>query len=354
MSRFDFLAPKRAGIDLGTANILVYVRGEGIVVNEPSVVARHNRDNAIVAVGTEARAMQGRTPGSISVIRPMRDGVIADYLTTEAMLRYFIGHIAGRFNLVRPEVMVTVQAGVTSVEQRAVRDASEQAGARKPAHLIPEPLAAAIGAQIPIGNPRGNMIVNIGGGRTEAAVISLYGIVVSESVRMAGDRIDEAVMAYVRRRHNLIIGEKTAEEIKIAIGSALPIDENLSTQVRGRDQLSGLPKTITLNSIEVSQSIQDCLGTIVQAVRQVLEKTPPELAADVIDRGIVLTGGGALLRHMDELLTQETGVPCYVADNPLECVAIGAGIALDHLDVIQRSLPTEEENLVGLFPQPER
>ena len=354
MALFDFLAPKRAGIDLGTANILVYVRGEGIVVNEPSVVARHNRDNAIVAVGTEARAMQGRTPGSISVIRPMRDGVIADYLTTEAMLRYFIGQIAGRFNLVRPEVMVTVPAGVTSVEQRAVRDASEQAGARKPAHLIPEPLAAAIGAQVPIGNPRGNMIVNIGGGRTEAAVISLYGIVVSESVRMAGDRIDEAVMAYVRRRHNLIIGEKTAEEIKIAIGSAIPIDEGLSTQVRGRDQLSGLPKTITLNSIEVSQSIQDCLGTIVQAVRQVLEKTPPELAADVIDRGIVLTGGGALLRHMDELLTQETGVPCYVADNPLECVAIGAGIALDHLDVIRRSLPTEEENLVGLFPQPER
>ena len=354
MARFEFLSPKRAGIDLGTANILVYVRGEGIVVNEPSVVARHNRDNAIVAVGTEARAMQGRTPGSISVIRPMRDGVIADYLTTEAMLRYFIGQIAGRFNLIRPEVMVTVPAGVTSVEQRAVRDACEQAGARKPAHLIPEPLAAAIGAQVPIGNARGNMIVNIGGGRTEAAVISLYGIVVSESVRMAGDRIDEAVMAYVRRRHNLIIGEKTAEEIKIAIGSALPIDEGLSTQVRGRDQLSGLPKTITLNSTEVSQSIQDCLGTIVQAVRQVLEKTPPELAADVIDRGIVLTGGGALLRHMDELLTQETGVPCYVADNPLECVAIGAGIALDHLDDIQRSLPTEEENLVGLFPQPER
>jgi rod shape-determining protein MreB len=248
--------------------------------------------------------------------------------------------------------MVTVPAGVTSVEQRAVRDAAEQAGARKPAHLVPEPLAAAIGAQVPIGNARGNMIVNIGGGRTEAAVISLFGIVVSESVRRAGDRIDEAVMAYVRRRHNLIIGEKTAEEIKIAIGSALPIDEGLGTQVRGRDQLSGLPKTITLNSIEVSQSIQDCLGVIVTTVRTVLEKTPPELAADVIDRGIVLTGGGALLRHMDELLTQETGVPCYVADNPLECVAIGAGIALDHLDVIKRSLPTEEENLVGMFPQP--
>ncbi len=350
----EFLSPKKAGIDLGTANILVYVKGQGIVVNEPSVVARHNRDNAIVAVGEEARAMQGRTPGSISVIRPMRDGVIADYLTTEAMLRYFISLITGRFNLIRPEVMVTVPAGVTSVEQRAVRDAAEQAGARKPAHLVPEPLAAAIGARIPIGTARGNMIVNVGGGRTEAAVISLYGIVVSESVRMAGDRIDEAVMAYVRRRHNLIIGEKTAEEIKIAIGSALPIDEGLGTQVRGRDQLSGLPKTITLNSVEISQSIQDCLGTIVQAVRAVLEKTPPELASDVIDRGIVLTGGGALLRHLDELLTQETGVPCYVADNPLECVAIGAGIALDHLEVIKRSLPTEEENLVGLFPTPER
>jgi rod shape-determining protein MreB len=270
------------------------------------------------------------------------------------MLRYFIGLITGRFNLIRPEVMVTVPAGVTSVEQRAVRDAAEQAGARKPAHLIPEPLAAAIGARIPIGMARGNMVVNIGGGRTEAAVISLYGIVVSESVRMAGDRIDEAIMAHVRRRHNLIIGEKTAEDIKIAIGSAIPVDEGLATQVRGRDQLSGLPKTITLNSLEVAQAIQDCLGTIVQTVRAVLEKTPPELAADVIDRGIVLTGGGALLRHMDELLTQETGVPVYVADAPLECVAIGAGIALDHLEVIKRSLPTEEENLVGLFPQPER
>ena len=351
---FEFMASKKAGIDLGTANILVYVKGQGIVVNEPSVVARHNRDNAIVAVGNEARAMQGRTPGSISVIRPMRDGVIADYLTTEAMLRYFIGVITGRFNIIRPEVMVTVPAGVTSVEQRAVRDAAEQAGARKPAHLVPEPLAAAIGARIPIGTARGNMVVNIGGGRTEAAVISLYGIVVSESVRMAGDRIDEAIVAYARRRHNLIIGERTAEEIKIAIGSAIAIDEGLSTQVRGRDQLSGLPKTITLSSVEIAQAIQDCMGTIVQTVRAVLEKTPPELASDVIDRGIVLTGGGALLRHMDELLTQETGVPCYVADSPLECVAIGAGIALDHLDVIRRSLPTEEENLVGLFPTPER
>ena len=351
---FRFLSSTRAGIDLGTANILVYVKGQGIVVNEPSVVAQHNRDNAIVAVGNEARLMQGRTPGAISVIRPMREGVIADYLTTEAMLRYFIGLITGRFNLIRPEVMITVPAGVTSVEQRAVRDAAEQAGARRPAHLVPEPLAAAIGARIPIGTPRGNMIVNIGGGRTEAAVISLYGIVVSESVRVAGDRLDESIQAFVRRRHNLIIGEKTAEEIKIAIGSAIPLDEGLTTQVRGRDQLSGLPKTITLNSDEIAQAIQDPLGAIVQAVRAVLERTPPELAADVIDRGIVLTGGGALLRHLDELLTQETGVPCYVTDNPLECVAIGAAIALDHLEIIERSLPTEEETLVGLFPSPDR
>ena len=351
---FELFKGKRAGIDLGTANILVYVHGQGILVNEPSVVARHNRDNAIVAVGMEARLMRGRTPGAISVVRPMRDGVIADYLTTEAMLRYFVSLTTGRLNLIRPEIMVTVPAGVTSVEQRAVRDAAEQAGARKPAHLVPEPLAAAIGARLPIGTPRGNMIVNIGGGRTEAAVISLYGIVVQESVRMAGDRIDEAVTAFVRRRHNLVIGETTAEEIKIAIGSALPIEDDLNTQVRGRDQLSGLPKTITLNSVEIVQAIQDPLATIVQAVRTVLERTPPELAADVIDRGIVLTGGGALLRHLDELLTQETGVPCYVADNPLECVAVGASIALDHLDIIERSLPTEEEMLVGLFPGPDR
>ncbi len=350
----QLFASRRVGIDLGTANILVYVKGQGITVSEPSVVAQHNRDNTIVAVGDEARSMQGRTPGSISVVRPMRDGVIADYLTTEAMLRYFIGQVTGRFNLIRPEVMVTVPAGVTSVEQRAVRDAAEQAGARKPAHLVPEPLAAAIGARVPIGTARGNMVVNIGGGRTEAAVISLYGIVVSESVRMAGDRLDEAIVAYTRRRHNLIIGERTAEEIKMAIGSALPVDEGLESQVRGRDQLSGLPKTITLSSVEISNAIQDSLGVVVQTVRTVLEKTPPELASDVIDRGILLTGGGALLRHLDELLTQETGVPCYVADNPLECVAVGAGIALDHIEVIKRSLPTEEENLVGLFPQPDR
>jgi rod shape-determining protein MreB len=338
---------KKVGIDLGTANVLVYIKGSGIVINEPAVVALANRDNTVVAVGSEARNMLGRTPGSISVIRPMRDGVIADYLITEAMLRYFIRKAVGRLNLIPPEVMVCIPAGVTSVEQRAVRDAAEQAGARRQAHLVPEPLAAAIGARIPVSSPSGNMIVDIGGGRTEAAVISMYGMVVSESVRIAGDRMDDAIAGYIKRRHNLIIGDRTAEEVKVAIGSALPLDEELSMEVRGRDQISGLPKSVVVTSLEVVQAIQDCLASVVQAVRSVLERTPPELASDVIDRGIVLTGGGALLRHIDLLLTQETGVPCQIAENPLDCVAIGAGLALDHLDVIKRSLPTEEETLVG-------
>jgi len=338
---------KRIGVDLGTANVLVYVKGRGIVIAEPSVVAVAQRDNTIVAVGGEAREMLGRTPGAIQVIRPMRDGVIADYVTTEAMLRYFIGRAMGRFSLVKPEVMICVPAGVTGVEQRAVQDACEAAGARRPAHLIPEPLAAAIGARIPVGSPQGHMIVDIGGGRTEAAVISMYGIVVSESVRVAGDRLDDAIASHVKRRHNLIIGDRTAEELKIAIGSALPLDEELSYQVRGRDQISGLPRTITVTSADVVQAIQDSLQAIVGAVRAVLERTPPELASDVVDRGIVLTGGGALLRNLDRLITQEIGIPCYIADNPMECVAIGAGIALDHLDLIKRAQPPEGEWLVS-------
>jgi rod shape-determining protein MreB len=291
--------------------------------------------------------MMGRTPDSISVIRPMKDGVIADYLITEAMLRYFINKVVGRFNVVKPEVMICIPVGATSVEQRAVRDAAEQAGARRPAQLVPEPLAAAIGARIPVGTPSGNMIVDIGGGRCEAAVISMYGIVVAESVRIAGDRMDDAIIAYVKRRHNLLVGERTAEDIKIAVGSAIPLPEELSIPVRGRDQVSGLPRTITVGSNEITQALQDCLASIVQTVRSVLERTPPELAADVIDRGLVLTGGGALLRHLDVLLTQETGIPCHVADSPLECTAVGAGVALEHLDVIRRSLPTEEESLVA-------
>lgn len=340
---------KRIGIDLGTANVLVYLKGRGIVVNEPAVVALGNRDNTVVAVGEQAREMMGKTPSAISVIRPMRDGVIADYLITEAMLRYFVNKVVGRFRVVRPEVMVCVPAGVTSVEQRAVRDAAVQAGARSPANLVPEPLAAAIGARMPVGSPSGNMVVDVGGGRSEAAVISMYGVVVSESVRVAGDRMDDAIAAHIKRRHNLIIGERTAEDLKIGIGSAVPLEEELSMEVRGRDQITGLPKTIRVSSNDVTQAIQDCLASVVQAVRSVLEQTPPELASDVIDRGIVLTGGGALLRHIDVLLTQETGVPCQLADNPMECTAIGAGIALEYLDIIKRSLPTEEESLVASY-----
>ena len=343
------MLPKRIGIDLGTANVLVYVKGRGIVINEPSVVALANRDNSVLAVGREAQKMMGRVPSSISVIRPMRDGVIADYLITEAMLRYFINKVIGRFNLIKPEIMVCIPAGVTSVEQRAVRDAAEQAGGRRPVHLVPEPLAAAIGARIPVNSPSGNMILDIGGGRTEAAVISMYGIVVSESVRVAGDRLDDAIVQYVKRRYNLMIGDRTAEEIKTTIGAAVPLDTELKMEVRGRDQISGLPKTVTVSSSDVTAAIQDSLATIVSVARTVLERTPPELASDVVDRGIVLTGGGALLRHLDVLLTQETGVPCHVAENPLDCVAIGSGVALEYLDVIKRSLPTEEETLVASY-----
>src|SRR5881396_2045499 len=319
---------KRIGVDLGTANCLVYVKGRGIVINEPSVVAVAQRDNSIVAVGQEARDMLGRTPGAIQVIRPMREGVIADYITTEAMLRYFITRVIGR-------------------EQRAVQDAAEAAGARRPANIIPEPLAAAIGARIPVNIPQGHMIVDIGGGRTEAAIISMYGIVVTESVRVAGDRLDDAIANHVKRRHNIIIGDRTAEELKIAIGSALPLEEELTYQVRGRDQISGLPRTITVTSSDITQGISDSLQSIVGAVRSVLERTPPELASDVVDRGIVLTGGTSLLRHLDRLITQEIGISCYVADNPLECVAMGAGIALDDLDLIKRSMPAEGEWLVS-------
>ena len=338
---------KRIGVDLGTANVLVYVKGKGIVIAEPAVVAVAQRDNTIVAVGNEAREMLGRTPGAIQVIRPMRDGVIADYLTTEAMLRYFISKVNGRMSVVKPEVMICVPAGVTGVEQRAVQDACEAAGARRPAHVIPEPLAAAIGARIPVSSPQGHMVVDIGGGRAEAAVISMYGIVVSESVRVAGDRLDDAIASHVKRRYNLHIGDRTAEELKVAIGSALPMEEQMTYDVRGRDQITGLPKTITVTGEDVCQALHDSLQAILGTVRSVLERTPPELASDIIDRGIVLTGGTALLRQLDRLITQEIGIPSYVADNPMECVAIGAGIALEHLDLIQRAQPPEGEWLVS-------
>jgi len=330
---------KQIGVDLGTVNVLVYVKGKGIVLYEPSMVAISVNENKIVAVGEEARSMLGRTPEAIEVMRPMRDGVIADYVVTEAMLRYFITKVCGRFRLFRPVVMVTVPVGVTSVESRAVHEAAIQAGGKE-AHLIPEPLAAAIGAGLPIGTPTGNMVVNIGGGTTESAVISMNGIVVSSSVRVGGNEMDEAIVAYVRKKYNLIIGEPTSEEIKFQIGSAMPLDEELTMEVQGRDQVSGLPKTIPINSGEVTEAIAEALAAIVGVVRAVLEKTPPELASDIIDRGMVLVGGGALLRNIDRLLTKQMGVPCYVAEDAMACVATGAGRALENYHVLKRSLPS--------------
>jgi rod shape-determining protein MreB len=328
---------KKIGIDLGTANVLVYVKGHGIVVQEPSMVAISIADNKIVAVGEEARTMQGRVPEAIEVLHPLRDGVIADYIVTEAMLRYFITRIVGRFRLFRPIVMVSVPVGVTSVEERAVKDAARQASGRE-AYVIPEPLAAAIGAGMPIDTPTGNMVVDVGGGTSEAAVVAMYGIVVSSSVRVGGVKFDEAIASYIRRKYNLMIGEQTAEEVKLKIGSALPLEETLEMEVKGRDQVAGLPRTITITSDEVTEALAEPLSSVVGVVRGVLEQTPPELASDIIDRGMVLTGGGALLRNIDRLLTQETGVPCYVAENPMACVALGAGRALDIYDAIRRSM----------------
>lgn len=328
---------KKIGIDLGTANVLVYVKGHGIVVQEPSMVAISVNDNEIVAVGEEARTMLGRVPEAIEVLHPLRDGVIADYIVTEAMLRYFINRIVGRFRLFRPIVMVSVPVGVTSVEERAVKDAARQASGRE-AYVIPEPLAAAIGAGMPIDTPTGNMVVDVGGGTSEAAVVAMYGIVVSGSVRVGGVKFDEAIASFIRRKYNLIIGEQTAEDVKLNIGSALPLDESLEMEVKGRDQVAGLPRTIKITSDEVTEALSEPLSSVVGVVKSVLEQTPPELASDIIDRGMILTGGGALLRNIDRMLTQETGVPCYVTENPMACVALGAGRALDIYDAIQRSM----------------
>ncbi len=324
----------KIGIDLGTANVLVYVKGKGIVIREPSVVAV-SESHHIVAVGEEAREMIGRTPDSISAIRPMKDGVIADYVITEAMLRYFIRK-AGR-SFTKPEVMVCVPSGVTSVEKRAVRDAALKAGARE-AYLIEEPLAAAIGANVPISGPSGNMIIDIGGGTTEIAVVALGGIVVSRSLRVGGNRFDEAIAGYVRRAYNLMIGERTAEEVKMAIGTALPLERELTVDVRGRDLIAGLPRSIPMTSSEVMEALEQPLQQVVTAVRGVLEETPPELASDIIDKGMVMTGGGSLLRNLDKLLTQVTGVPCHVAENALNCVALGTGLALEHFEFFKNSL----------------
>lgn len=326
-------------IDLGTVNILVHDQGRGVILQEPAVVAIREDGNrtVIVEVGRAARDMYGRTPQEIEVMRPLRDGVIADYFVTEAMLRYFIDKVAGRIRFRKPTVMISVPYGVTSVERRAVREAGLAAGSRE-VHLIPEPLAAAIGAGLPVGTPSGNLVIDLGGGSTEAAVVAMNGIVCAESVRVAGIHLDEAIISYVRKKFNLIIGEPTAEEIKIKIGAARELKERLEMQVQGRDQVAGLPRTITINSNDVVEAISEPLAAIVNVVRAVLAKTPPELSSDIIDRGMALTGGGALLREIDTMLTQETGVPAYVAENPLACTALGAGKALAELPILLRSL----------------
>ncbi|HKP52461.1 MAG TPA: rod shape-determining protein [Chloroflexia bacterium] len=326
------------GIDLGTANVLVFLKGRGVILNEPSVVAISTKDGRVKAVGRAAYDMLGRTPDTVEVVRPLQNGVISDYLVTEAMLKTFIAKAVGRFSMFKPKVMICIPAGVTSVEQRAVRDAAMQAGAQE-AYLIREPLAAAIGARVPVDSPTGSMVVDIGGGTTEVAVIALNGIVVSNSIRVGGDKLDQAIASYIKRKYNLLIGDRTSEDLKINLGSALPLDpsEEITMEVRGRDQVAGLPRTIEVRTNEIVEAIAEPLEQIVGAVRQVLERTPPELASDIIDRGMVMTGGGALLRHIDELLTQVTGIPCFVADNPLACVAIGTGMALENFEVLRDS-----------------
>lgn len=332
---------KRIGIDLGTANTLVYLVGQGIVLNEPTVVAVTAEENRVVAVGREAKEMLGRTPGNIVALRPLRDGVIADYTITEAMLAYFIDKAAGKSRFFKPEVMVCIPSGVTQVERRAVLDATMAAGA-KIAYLIEEPLAAAIGAKILIAQAAGHMIVDTGGGSTECAVISLGGVVVHNSVRVAGNKIDEAIASYIKKKFNLLVGERTAEEIKITIGNALieedKTKEPAKMEIRGRDTITGLPRTIELTEIQINEAINSVLIQIVGAVKSVLEQTPPELAADIIDKGVVMSGGTSLIKNFDKLMTKLTGVPCHVAEDPLLCVAKGTGVALENIELYKRSI----------------
>lgn len=327
---------KDLGIDLGTANTLVYVKGKGIVVREPSVVALRTDTKTIEAVGDAAKKMIGRTPGNIRAVRPMKDGVIADFETTATMINYFLRQAQKQRVLFprRPNVMVCVPSGITAVEKRAVEDATKQAGARE-AYTIEEPFAAAIGADLPVWEPTGSMVVDIGGGTTEIAVISLGGIVTFKSIRVAGDEMDEAIMQYIKKTYNLMIGERTSEQLKLEIGSAQPMEVPQSIEIRGRDLVSGLPKTMSVTSDEITEALADTVNNIVDAVKATLEKCPPELAADIMDRGIVLTGGGALLRNLDKLLARETGMPVLVAEHPLDCVAIGTGRALDNIHLFK-------------------
>ena len=324
-------------IDLGTATTLIYVRGKGIVSCEPSVVAvqRDARgEKSVLAVGREAKEMLGRTPGNIQAIRPLRDGVIADFEITEAMLRYFITRAHNRRTLVKPRIIICVPFGITEVEKRAVKESAESAGARE-VYLIEEPMAAAIGAGLPITEPSGNMVVDIGGGTTEVAVISLAGIVYSQRVRVGGDKMDDAIVAYMKRKYNLAIGEQTAERIKMTIGNAYPLDEQLTMEVKGRDMVAGIPKTVVVNSDEVREALAEPMNAIVEAVLLALEKTPPELAADIVDKGVVLTGGGALLKNIDVLLREETGLPVMVGDDPISAVVLGSGKTLDHIELLK-------------------
>lgn len=330
MAKFSF--SQDLGIDLGTANTLVFVKGKGIVVREPSVVAKNTDTGNIEAVGSHARNMIGRTPGNISVIRPMKDGVIADYDITAAMMKYYIKQAMRRRSLFakKPNVMICVPSGITMVEERAVIDATKQAGAHD-AFAISEPFAAAIGAGLPVWEPTGSMIVDIGGGTTEVAVISLGGVVTSQSIRTAGDNMDEAIINYIRKEYSLLIGERSAESIKMDVGTAGEVTEDIEMDIRGRDLLSGLPKTITITAKEIATALSDTVEAIVEAVKNTLEKTPPELAADIMDRGIVLTGGGALLKNIDKVISNETKIPVFIADEPLECVAIGTGNSIDYI-----------------------
>lgn len=329
---------KDLGIDLGTANTVVYVKGKGIAVREPSVVALRTDTKTIEAVGEDAKKMIGRTPGNIRAVRPMKDGVIADFETTATMIKYFLRKAQKQRMLFprHPDVMVCVPSGITAVEKRAVEDATRQAGAKQ-AFTIEEPFAAAIGADLPVWEPTGSMVVDIGGGTTEVAVISLGGIVTARSVRVAGDEMDDAIIQYIKRTYNLMIGERTAEQMKVEIASATKLEPMESMEIRGRDLVSGLPKTITITSHEITDALMDTVGSIVEAVKNTLERCPPELAADIMDRGIVLTGGGALLRNLDRLLAEETGMPVVVADNPLDCVAIGTGRALENIHLFKSS-----------------
>lgn len=331
------------GIDLGTANTLVYIKNKGITIREPSVVAKQQDTDEVLAVGEEAKRMIGRTPGNIVAIRPMKDGVIADFDVTEAMLRHFIKKAHRRIRLVHPRIVICVPSGVTEVEKRAVHDAAIHAGARE-AYLIEEPMAAAIGAGLPVHEPAGNMVVDIGGGTTEVAIISLGGIVTSESIRVGGDEMDSSIVQYVKRNYNLMIGERTAEEVKVEIGAAIvEPGEDEVREVRGRDLISGLPKTIEVSAEEIKDALKEPIARIVSAVKRTLEHTPPELASDVMDKGIIMTGGGALLRGLDRLISKETGMPVHIADDPLDCVALGTGKVLDELDILRRVLITPKK-----------